>query len=199
MTDLDTLINRNDRVAGLTDRTDALISQMAQAARNEVETVHPRTAWWKRWRIVLPLAVGAGLATTAGALIVPLALGINGIPVDVDARIPIHYTTKTGVTVDCTYGIYVGDPANRTASDRRLAKYLTTHDWSEIGEKIYHRAMANPFVPGANDDWQVDTQQLRDQFSFNTALNLIYEQIPAEMMTEGMSTGATTDCAGQLR
>lgn len=147
----------------------------------------------------MPIAIGTALVTTAGALIVPLALGINGQQVDIDALIPIHYTTETGVTVDCTYGIYVGDPADRTAADQELADYLNTQDWSGIGEEIYDQAMANPFVPGPNDDWQVDNQQIRDRFSFNRALNVIYERIPADLMTEGMSTGATTNCTGQLR
>lgn len=199
MTDLDRLITRNDPAGSFTDYTDQLITQMANAASSEVSTARLRTSWWKKPRIVVPIVIGAAIMTTAGALIVPLALGVNGIQVDVDARIPIHYTTETGVTVDCTYGIYVGDPAHRTAADHRLAKYLSAHDWSGIGEKVYDRAMANPFVPGPNDDWEVDNQELRDQFSFNNALNLIYERIPADLMTEGTSTGATTNCTGQLR
>lgn len=199
MTDLDQLIKRNDPAAGLTDFTDQLISRMANAASTEVPTAGQRTPWWKKPRIVVPIVIGAAIMTTAGALVVPLALGINGMQVNVDARIPIHYTTETGVTVDCTYGIYIGDPANRTAANQTLANYLRAHDWSGIGEKVYHRAMANPFAPGPHDDWQVDTQQLRDQFSFNNALNLIYDQIPTELMPKGMSTGGTTNCTGQLR
>lgn len=199
MTDLDKLIKRNDPAAGFSDLTDQLISQMANTAKSEASKVRQRTHWWTKPRLVVPIAIGAAIMSTAGAVIVPLALAVNGVPVDVDARIPIHYTTDTGVTVDCTYGIYVGDPAHRTAADQRLAQYLSTHIWSGIGEKVYRRAMANPFVPGPNDDWNVDTQQLRDQASFNNALSLVSEQIPADTMTEGMSIGGTTNCTGQLR
>jgi hypothetical protein len=199
MTDLDRLLKRNDPARAHTDYTDQLISQMATAASSEVTAAKRRTPWWKTPRVVVPIAIGVGLMTTAGALIIPLVLGVNGQLVDIDARIPIQYTTKTGVTVACTYGIYVGDPAHRTTADQKLANYLNAQDWSGIGEKIYDRAMANPFIPGPNDDWEVDNQQLRDRFSFDRALNVIYERIPADLMTEGMSTGATTNCTGQLR
>ncbi|UJP10343.1 hypothetical protein L2X99_01095 [Microbacterium sp. KUDC0406] len=158
-----------------------------------------RRHWWKRPRIVVPIAFGIAVLATGAAEYVPLMLGVNGTPVDVEVRIPIHYVTDSGVTIDCEEGLYVGDPAHRTAADEKLADFLKAQDWSGIGQEIYDKAIAEPFVPGPNDDWEVDTQELRDGFSFRNAESLIYERIPDELTPDGTSIGGTGTCAGQLR
>lgn len=160
-----------------------------------------RMPWWKRRRAGIPLGIAGIVALTGAAVLVPLGLWINGTQVDLDAEIPIVYTTDTGVDVSCRWGIYFGEPVNRSAADEKLAEFVENHDWTGIGQRIYEEAIANPFVPGPNDDWEVDNQELRDNFSFNNALNLvIWDEIPASLLEqEGQSAGATSDCTGKLR
>lgn len=159
-----------------------------------------RARWWKRRRIVIPLGIVGVVALSGAAVAIPLSLGINGTQVDLDAEIPITYTTDNGIDVSCRYGMYFGDPTNRTAADEQLAEFVENHDWTGIGQRIYDKAIANPFVPGPNDDWEVDNQELRDNFSFNNALSLIiWEEIPTDLAQGAQSSGATSDCTGKLR
>jgi hypothetical protein len=148
---------------------------------------------------MIPLGIAGVVALTGAAVVIPLSLGINGTQVELDAEIPIIYTTDTGVDVSCRYGIYFGDPVQRGAADERLAAFVENHDWTGIGQRVYDEAIANPFVPGPDDDWEVDNQEIRDAFSFNRATDLIWSEIPSDLQQAGQSTGATTDCKGQLR
>ena len=148
--------------------------------------------------MMIPLVLVGVLAVTGAALLVPLSFSINHTKVALDGEIPIIYTTDTGVRVSCRYGIYFGDPAHRTPADERLAAFVNSHDWSGIGQRIYAKAIANPFVPGPNDDWEVDTQQDRDVESFRRALGLIWDEIPTKLQNAGTTAGGTTDCKGQL-
>ncbi|MFE6736180.1 hypothetical protein [Microbacterium sp. NPDC057650] len=195
MDDLDALLNRSDPARGRLNDIDPLIADLANATASA-----PRRHWWKRPRIVLPIAFGVALLATGAAAYVPLTLFINGQRAESEVRIPIHYETETGVTVDCWYGIYVGDPANRTEADQRLADFLNAQDWTGIGQRIYEKAIAEPFAPGPNDDWEVDTQEIRDDFSFNRALSeLVDGRVPESLVHDGMGWGATSNCTGQLR
>jgi len=157
-----------------------------------------RDPWWKRRRVMIPVGLAALAAVTGAAVLVPLEMGINGTQVELDAEIPIVYTTDTGVEVSCRFGIYFGDPASRNATDERLAAFVNEHDWTDIGQRIYDEAIADPFVPGPGDEWEVDTPELRDQASFNRATEVIWEEIPAELLRDGWSSGSTMDCRGQL-
>ena len=178
-----------------------VVRRMVAGARGASGTkMAARAPWWKRRRIVIPLGVVGVVALTGAAVAIPLSLGINGTQVDLDAEIPIIYTTDNGIDVSCRYGIYFGDPANRTAADEQLAEFVENHDWTGVGQRIYGEAIANPFVPGPNDDWEVDNQELRDNFSFNNALSLIiWEEIPTDLVEGAQSSGATSDCTGKLR
>ncbi|MFB7252539.1 hypothetical protein [Microbacterium sp. NPDC056234] len=191
----DPIVDRDDAEVGHLVRR---IASAAEAATNAKGSA--RVPWWKRRRSVIPLGVVALVAATGAAVLIPLQLGTeDGAQFSVDAEIPINYTTETGVDISCRYGIYFGDPSNRTAADERLADFVNDHDWTGIGQRIYDEAMSNPFVPGPNDDWQVDTQQLRDKASFSQAATLIWIEIPDELMREGQQSASTTDCKGQLR
>lgn len=177
-----------------------VVRRVAAAARDASRTQSAtREPWWKRRRIVIPLGIAGIAALTGAAVVIPLSLGINGTQVNLDAEIPIVYTTDNGIDVRCRYGIYFGDPANRTAADEQLAEFVANHDWTGIGQRIYDEAIANPFVPGPNDDWEVDNQELRDNFSFNIALNaIIWEEIPKSPQA-GWTGGGASDCTGKLR
>ncbi|WP_313479928.1 hypothetical protein [Microbacterium sp.] len=158
-----------------------------------------RAPWWKRRRTIIPVGIAGALALTGAAVFVPLKLAINDTPVSLDMEIPITYTTDTGVDVSCRYGLYFGDPLARTPADEKLAEFVKSHDWSGIGQRIYREAMSNPFIPGPDDDIQNDSQEVRDGFSFYRAMDLIWEEIPAEMRQDGQSGGGTSDCTGVLR
>ncbi|MDW4572451.1 hypothetical protein R8Z57_06605 [Microbacterium sp. M3] len=173
-----------------------LVRSMSVEAERAIRS--NRRPFWRRRRVIIPTLVVGALTLAGAAVVVPLSLWVNGTQVDV-VNIPINYTTDTGVQVSCRYGIYFGDPANRTEADEELTEFVENHDWDGIGQRIYDEAMANPFVPGPNDDWEVDNQELRDNFSFTRALSVIWTEIPEELQKSGQSAGGTTDCKGQLR
>lgn len=184
----------------------ALMRRVAADARAVTDAGRRRPAtggrvpWWKRRRALIPIGLGTLVAITGAAVLIPLQLRVNDTLVDLDAEIPIIYTTDTGVDVSCRYGFYFGVPADRTDADEELADFVQTHDWTGIGQRIYDEAIANPFVPGPNDDFEVDTQEIRDMFSFNNATStVIWEEIPEELLQEGQSSGSPSDCKGQLR
>lgn len=177
----------------------ALVSSMSIAARETALGSPPvRAPWWRRRRAMIPLGIGGLVALTGAAVFVPLGLWVNGTQVDLDAEIPIVYTTDTGAEVSCRYGFYFGDPADRTAADEELAQFVQEHDWTGIGQRVYDEAIANPFVPGPDDHIEVDNQEVRDGFSFFHALGLVWEEIPAELQQAGSSAGGTSDCTGRL-
>lgn len=158
-----------------------------------------RIPWWKRRRVLIPVGIVGAFALTGAAVLIPLGqLSVNEIPVDYDAEIPIVYTTDTGVDVSCRFGIYFGDPAERTTEDERLATFVREHDWSDIGQRIYDEAITHPFVPGPDDKWEVDTPELRDRASFSRATEVIWDEIPEALMYDGWSSGASMTCKGQL-
>lgn len=172
----------------------------ADAREASTESSQARQPWWKRHRVMIPLGVGGLVALTGAALLSPLQLWVGGAEVDLDVQIPIVYTTDTGVEVSCKYGIYFGDPGGRTTTDQKLAEFVQNHDWTGIGQRIYDRAIANPFIPGPDDHWDSDTQEMRDRFSWSQATSLIYEEMPATLLQQaGQSSGATSDCTGQLQ
>ncbi|WEK61819.1 MAG: hypothetical protein P0Y60_03445 [Candidatus Microbacterium colombiense] len=157
-----------------------------------------RVPWWRRRRTIIPLGLGVLVAATGAAVLIPLQLSVNDTQVQLDVEFPIIYTTDTGVEVSCRYGLYFGDPVDRSAADERLADFVSGHDWTGIGQRIYDKAIANPFVPGPDDDLEVDTPQLRDTFSFMEATDLIWAEIPEELLHDEWSSGSTMDCAGVL-
>lgn len=175
-------------------------SMSVRARATSMANARAQLPWWKRRRNVLPLAFVGVAALTGGAVLVPLGLWINSDRVDLDAEIPIRYRTDSGIDVSCRYGIYFGEPASRTEADERLSQFVKSHDWTGVGQRIYERAIANPFVPGPDDDWEVDTQEVRDSFAFSDALSVvIWEEIPAALTQGSISSAGTSDCRGTLR
>jgi hypothetical protein len=195
-----------DPVAGAEDpRLRDLVRRMASDARDEtaVATRVPK-AWWKRRRNLIPMGIGGAIALTGAAVVIPLNMGIDGAQVRPDALIPISYTTDTGVDVHCRYGIYFGDPGDRSAAAVQLAAFVEDHDWTGIGQRVYDRAIANPFVPGRDGGLDEDTPQRRDEMSLMNAISASIEaEIPDHLRTGDPATEVLdrgiTDCKGQLR
>lgn len=201
------LLNSADPLAGSepSSATGEIVGRMSARARSmAARSEAPKAAWWKRRAVMMPVGIVGALALTGAAVAIPLEnLGwwINDTKIEkFDVAFPISYTTDTGVEVNCQYGYYFGDPANRTEADERLAAFVADHDWSGLGERIYAAAMANPFVPGPDDDWQVDTQEIRDTFSYMRAAgDVIGAEIPDHLFEEYQSWVLATDCEGRLR
>ncbi|WP_168628065.1 hypothetical protein [Cryobacterium sp. BB307] len=181
------------------DEARELILRMSVEAERAIFQKAP-IRWWKNPKVIVPLSIAGVIALTgAAALAMPIRLWVGGQEVELDGEIPIIYTTDTGVFVHCTYGIHFGDPAERTAVDERAAQFMKNHDWTGIGQRIYDEAIANPFVPGPNDDFQTDSQQIRDMFSFQQAMHLIWTEIPDDIDGAVREAGGASDCKGQLR
>lgn len=181
-------------------RLHQLVREMA-ARVQEAATVEPaaHAPWWKRRRNTIPLLIGGAVALTGAAVVIPLNSWVDYQQVQLDAEIPIVYVMDTGVEVSCRYGIYFGRPAARSEADEKLAEFVRNHDWTGIGQRIYDRAIDNPFTPGPGDDWKNGSQELRDQASFIHATDLILEEIPNELQQTMKVSSATMDCKGQLR
>lgn len=194
MSELDRLLAEADPTKRESPMSAQEIRETSRTARDVAEAL----PWWRRRRVALPVAGLSLIALTAGAIAVPLALRINDQSVHVDVTIPISYVTETGRTISCEYGIYVGTPDNRTDADEEAIAFLKSADWSGIGQEIYEEALANPYVPGPNDDWESDSQEVRDRFSFNQATDIIIARVSAEV--NGLSSlGSTSTCTGELR
>lgn len=184
-------------------RTDELVRRMAVHARAAAEASPPSVPWWKRRRTLIPLGIGSTFALTAGALAAPLTVFIDDLFVEPDMRIPVTYTTDTGMEVSCHYAISYGDPRNRTEGDEKLAAFVAAHDWEGFGQRVYDLAISDPFIPGVDGHLDVDTQEMRDVASLYAAIQeTINAEIPAELRdlrsTQTLLASSTSNCQGEL-
>ncbi|WZH36713.1 MAG: hypothetical protein PIR02_18500 [Microbacterium enclense] len=155
----------------------------------------------RRGRVVLPAGIAVVALSTGAALAAPIWLGVGqeATPVDPDARIPITYTTRSGVTVHCVWAVRVGD-ADRTAQDARIGRALAQTDWEGVGQEIYDRAIANPRGPQPGEVWTNDTPEVRDSLSFRIAVTPVIERrLPPEIVALKPSWASTSDCTGPYR
>lgn len=70
-----------------------------------------------------------------------------------------------------------------------------------MGQRMYERAIANPFIPGRDGGLQSDTQANRDQMSLSIAISGVIEEIiPDDLRDnrEGLIESSVTDCQGKL-
>jgi len=127
-----------------------LVTEMrAEAARQR------QTRLRKRLVLGIPAAVlGVGLLT-AGAVVV-----INEMPVI--TTIPVTYTTDTGKTVTCH--VDIEGSGDDPATTRQIADFVNATDWTGIGQRIYDRAIADPWAPNPKDSY-VDADGVEHQGS----------------------------------
>lgn len=165
--------------------TRAPLESLVDASR--AEAVRSRAKRRRRSVWLIPGAVVAAGALTAGATVFAPYF-------DPDVRIPIEYVTDTGVEITCTYALRVGSVVG--GENPELREWLTSQDWSGVGQRIYEDAVANPFIPGEDDkgEW---TSELRDSVSFFDAMG---QQIsaPDGLAVFGDEVAGTSDCTGQL-
>lgn len=165
--------------------TRAALDSLVDASR--AEAVGRRAQRRRRSLWLIPgVVVAAGALTASAALFAPYF--------DPDVRIPIEYVTDTGVEVTCTYALRVGSVIG--GENPELREWVTSHDWSGVGQRIYDDAVANPFIPGPDDegDW---TAELIDSVSFSDAMAR-QTDVPEGLTAFGDEVAGTSDCTGRL-
>lgn len=183
---LDDLLRGSTKSFEPSPTTAAALDALVEASRTEATRSGIRRRRRRLW-LVPGIAVAAGVLTAGTAVVAPYF--------DPDVRIPIEYVTDTGVEVACTYALRVGAVVGGENAD--LRRWLTSQDWSGVGQRVYDDALANPFVPGANDegDWTLD---VIDSMSFFQALGR-QTAVPDELTRPGDEIAGASDCTGQLR
>lgn len=183
------------------DRVRELVDHMSIAARDTAarDRVVAPTPLWKRHHVLLPISIATMAVLTAGAILIPLTLRVDGVKVQPDVEIPIVYTTDTGVDVSCREQIFFGEPGDRSDDYMRIAEFMSSHDWTGIGQRIYEEALANPIIPEADGG----TEPQFDEATFSSATSrLIEAEIPPSLQEawseEGFTYSSVTDCRGDL-
>jgi len=91
-----------------------------------------------RWALIgIPVAAAGVLALTAGALVV------NTITSDV--TVPLTITTTDGSVVSCSADLAAG--AENLFDEIALTEFVRNHDWSNLGQRAYTRALASDEAP----------------------------------------------------
>lgn len=165
---------------------DALVVEARTEAGRRRSTRRRQNTW------LVPGIVVAGVALTAGAVVFTPNF-------DPDMRVPIEYVTDTGVEVSCTYAMRVGSVIG--GENPELREWVTSQDWTGVGQRIYDDAIAHPFVPegetsAEGNEW---TPELVDAVSWFDAMDRqILGSIPEGLPVYGDEISGSSDCTGQL-
>lgn len=167
----------------------------------------------RRRRLWIPaVSVAALLATVGtGAAVAtdffqawPVHFEINGEVVDkvvdADVVIPITYTTEGGRTVSCTYALaYVwGETSD-------LREFVSSHDWSGLGQRAYEEHVANPYYPTSvttidenGTRTELTPEEIRaDGPVFSHAIGVVFTaELPPELRDDEYLSQGHTDCDG---
>lgn len=170
----------------------AYLDQMAESISVSSSRSHksgsPR---WRRPLFLIPAIGVLALATTAGAVAYSFSKTDAAV-------IPINYTTASGQQITCGYGVS-GSSQVAGVTTAALRKYVTSHDWTGTGQKVYRYAVAHPYVPTVAESQQLTQTQI-DSFSFSLALAaVIGDEIPASVEPTGYLAGGESNCLGTLR
>ena len=136
--------------------------------------------------IALPIALlGAGALTAGG-------VAVASFDWSTKIDIPIHYTTDTGRSFECTVIVKSGAALDLDALS--IGNALRARDWSGIGQKIYDRALSHPHVLQEGE-----SSDNLDEISWYDAL---FELVPGPQPL-GWGFGASSlsvgsDCTGEL-
>jgi hypothetical protein len=198
MDDLDTVLRSADPAPLLRrDEVRSIIDAMTKEIR---EVQSHRNRWWSRWRLTIPVGSAALLAITGAALAPQLFIWINGQEATLDTRIPITYTTRSGVSVECVFGAAVDpDKGGSLGDQERMTAFLNDNDWTGVGQEIYDYAIANPLT--ADDGSWTDDPKARDRQTLKTAIRqVILMHVPADLLDgTNVYLASTDNCEGQLK
>lgn len=142
----------------------------------------------RRLLIAIPVVGFGALALTAGALVVT-----SMTPA---VTIPISYTTDTGRTVTCS--VEAGGGSILDPQSTAIGKYLRSQDWSGIGQRVYDRAIANPYAPGPDADADIAQEEIDNTSWSNAMAALIPGTMPEDLIADWTYTGWSSDCTGEL-
>lgn len=148
----------------------------------------------RRGLAVAGVALVSGVALTAAASVwVPaLWVGPDAQKVDVDLVLPVVYTTLSGESIRCTYGVYFNPEAGRANLDAALSA-LHNQDWTSFGDDVKNYALAHPFIEGDS----ADTGQ-RERIAFELAAATIVRERAGDLLPEDTAISYTNDCPGRL-
>ena len=141
------------------------------------------------------------LVATGAAIVfpIPTTMSIGGQTVEPDARIPISYTTASGMEVTCQYLVYLGDDV-RTTHDSEVGAVLGETDWTGVGQDIYDYAISHPAAPANGEEWTNDSPETRDLSSFIYAVQPVVEgRLPADLQGDVDIWRMTSTCEGPYR
>lgn len=171
-----------------------LVADSRVAAAAETARARRRPLW------VLPLAGVAALALTAGAVVVTDNLLHADLPIAID------YVTDTGVNVSCTAQIQGGSLFTPRAN--QVIDYYRTHDFSDVGQRIYDYALVltgdRPATPGVlpkSSIWVPEPgHYLGDQDAyFQSLTSFLLTDIQVDLHFSGSGDSwMTSDCTGRM-
>jgi hypothetical protein len=172
----------------------ASIDQMVESV-SSASARRPKVgaSMWRRPIFLLPTIGVLAIATTAGAVAYSFSKSDATV-------IPINYTTSSGQQISCGYGVTgITELPGGTTIAIALRKFVSSHDWSGTGERVYDYAIAHPFIPTPAEKGEFTQGQI-DSFSFSQALAaVIGDEIPATVEPAGYLGGGESDCLGTLR
>lgn len=206
---LDEVLAASDPHAGDLDRV-VLASALAlvETTRDAATATsrHRRRLWIPAVSIAALLATagtGAAVATDffrSWPVHFEIAGEVVDKVVDADVVIPIEYTTESGVHVSCTYALaYVWGETSG------LHDFVSSHDWSGLGQRAYEEHIARPFYPSSvtriDEDGtrtELTPEEIRaDGPVFSHAIDVVFTaELPAELRDDEYLSQGHTDCDG---
>lgn len=113
-----------------------------------------------------------------------------------DVLVPVHYTTRTGRSVSCSIAIALTSPSGESTAEFR--SYAASHDWSELGQRIYLEAVRSPFVPRAEALNEWDAPSIEEQSWYEALNRVIREEIPYAVRPTDFELHISSTCEGIL-
>lgn len=185
-TQLNRLLTPRDSWADSPELLDAMLERIATTAADE----HARPRRRRRGARIAAVAgalLGVGvLATAATVFVAP-----NFTP---DVVIPISYVTEQGTPVECTYSLAISSWEGTNVTEAK--EWISSHDWTGIGQRGYDLGQANPVNVGDPDVDPELTQEDLDRVTVSTGIStVVVDEIPAELLDGvGVGTSGTSTC-----
>lgn len=169
--------------------TRELVMEASAAARREVDSQRSH----KRLGIVASVIGIGALLSIAGTTLL-----VNDSDLSNPISIPITYVANDGSTVSCENVLGgAGGAAPEVVAEWEAA--VAGIDWTGVGQEAHDRAVADPFVPGPNDDWPDDaSQESLDMASWNFAIGAVIRERLPDDVPDGFYSGGSSNCSGKL-
>lgn len=154
---------------------------------------------WRRGSAIVALTLSAVVLTAGAALVQPtLFVGAEGTRVDADLTIPVNYTTQSGQSVACTYGIYFNPTSGRSSDLEDDLRSLADENWDGFGEAVKQYAIENPFTPPSDPGWANADRRVLERMAFEEAIDVIIRERAHGVISPDAAVLTTSDCSGEL-